>query len=617
MLAVIASGTSAPAAPAAVERADDSGSRRRLRVAAGLGLIVLVSSVGWTLAALLGKTPWIFADELFYSELAKSIGSGHLPAIREVTDFQLGFGYPLLVAPAWGLFADVESAYTAARIVNGIVMSLAAVPAYLLARRFASEGRALVVALFSVLVPSMVYVGTLMTEVALYPAFLVVLVATARALERPTVRNQLLVFGAVAVAFAVKSVAVVFVPAYAGAIVLLALLRRPLGVPLATTLRAYRLSGAVLVGAPLAFLVAGLVLTGDPVGGLGYHAGRARSIDVLGTLQWFFANLVALDLYVAVIPFAATLAVLRRCCSRTASERDRLYAALTIPMVVCVLAVVALFGSKPTADAGLSLSTQLRERNFFFVAPLLLIGLAIWTERRPRRDAVVWGAAAVAVLGVALYPWSQVPTATSPQNLAPVPWVDALSGNAARIAASTIFATLAVVLLLLTRPEHAGRLWIVVGGVFLVVGAVAVADFTDASKLTLRWGVGGDRDWIDQALGRDANVAVLWQEFGTGPPAPSDRHRIVWVDEIFNRSVGRVYALGPSMPYDLPDTPVEVEGGVVRDDAGNPIRERYVLARCKSGVDAPIVALDKGVGVAVYRTDGTVRVTGTPDPRCA
>ena len=48
--------------------------------------------------------------------------------------------YPLLLAPAYVLFDSLPDAYAAARTINAVVMSLAAIPAYLLARRAAAAG---------------------------------------------------------------------------------------------------------------------------------------------------------------------------------------------------------------------------------------------------------------------------------------------------------------------------------------------------------------------------------------------------------------------------------------------------------------------------------------------
>ena len=71
--------------------------------------------------------------------------------------FGLGEVYPTLVAPAWAIFDDPFWAYQRGRITNALLMSIAAVPAYLLARLFLEQRAALLVAAMSVLVPSMAY----------------------------------------------------------------------------------------------------------------------------------------------------------------------------------------------------------------------------------------------------------------------------------------------------------------------------------------------------------------------------------------------------------------------------------------------------------------------------
>ena len=65
-------------------------------------------------------------------------------------------------------------------------MSLAAVPAYLIARRVVGKWLALLAALLAVAVPSMVYTATVMTENAYYPVFLLAALALVALLERPS-----------------------------------------------------------------------------------------------------------------------------------------------------------------------------------------------------------------------------------------------------------------------------------------------------------------------------------------------------------------------------------------------------------------------------------------------
>src|SRR3954454_21276644 len=93
--------------------------------------------------------PWIMIDEIVYSELAKSFAAtGHF-AVREAPTTGYGFVYPILISPAYALFRDIPTAYTAIKAIDSLLMSLAAVPAYLLARRVVSQRAALVVAVLT------------------------------------------------------------------------------------------------------------------------------------------------------------------------------------------------------------------------------------------------------------------------------------------------------------------------------------------------------------------------------------------------------------------------------------------------------------------------------------
>ena len=75
----------------------------------------------------------------------------------------------------------MPDAYAAAKAINAVVMSLAAVPAYFIARRVAGDvARAASRPRSPWPIPSMVYTGTLMTENAFYPVFLAVALSARR-----------------------------------------------------------------------------------------------------------------------------------------------------------------------------------------------------------------------------------------------------------------------------------------------------------------------------------------------------------------------------------------------------------------------------------------------------
>ena len=108
--------------------------------------------------------PWIFVDELIYSELAKSFAAGGHFLVHDHSTGSYGYVYPILIAPAWAAFKAVPDAYAAAKGINALVMSLAAVPAYFIARRMLTQWLSLAAAALAVAIPSMVYTSTLMTE---------------------------------------------------------------------------------------------------------------------------------------------------------------------------------------------------------------------------------------------------------------------------------------------------------------------------------------------------------------------------------------------------------------------------------------------------------------------
>ena len=95
----------------------------------------------WLARGMLG--PFIMVDELVYSELAKSFAANLSFSVRGVATTGYGAVYPILIAPAYAAFDRVPDAYAAMKTINSLVMSLAAVPAYFLARRVVGNGLAL------------------------------------------------------------------------------------------------------------------------------------------------------------------------------------------------------------------------------------------------------------------------------------------------------------------------------------------------------------------------------------------------------------------------------------------------------------------------------------------
>jgi Dolichyl-phosphate-mannose-protein mannosyltransferase len=586
----------------------------RVAVAAQLSLLVIVAAVVQLALALVHPSPWIVPDEIIYSELAKSVAAGHLPAVREATSLGYGLVYPVLIAPAWALFADVSSTYAAARVIGAIVMALTALPAYFLARRFVSHPSALIVATFSVFVPSMLYSATILTEVALYPVTALALLATTVALERPTLRNQAFVLGAVALAVATKSLAFVMLPAYAGGILMMAALWRRGGSPARSYLRSFLPTWAVFAAGAVALGL--LAATGGASRLLGYNAGNLDYVSFSAIPRWFVLHVAELDLYVAAAPFLASILICMRAFRRRGDAEARLFASVAIPAVTLLLLAIAGFASD-TQPRRLgygwgSPDARLHERNMFALVPLLLVGLALWFERpEPLRGRRFRVAAAVTVLLPALLPLSKLRDNAEFQAMALLPWLR-LDAVVLWPLGGVAFATVGVLALWRGRRRFVWgfvAVWFALVTVFVFGSTVSSSDWTRDAGLGRS---GAPASWIDDAVGRDSQVAVVWWEkSGAEYARLAPRHRVVWINEFFNRSVGPVYSVGAAMPYSrLPVVAARIRrDGVLVDAAGRPLRARYVLT-CGVELDASLVERRPGTQTTLYRVGrGPVRVT--------
>ena len=282
-------------------------------------LVVVSAAVRFQLARGM-VAPWIMVDELIYSELAKSFAStGHFLFRGLPTARRSAFVYPVLISPAWKLFASIPHAYAAAKAINCLAMSLAALPAYLLARRLVGQWPALLAAVLSVAIPSLVYTGTLMTENAFYPLFLLARSRSSRYLERPSLVPHSRLLGACRARLRDPDAgdrAAAGDPRRAAPALGARPARpaRPASAPVAV--RDRRRRGRCSCSSSRACAATRRspcsASTSRPA------SSTTRDLDVA---RWFLYHLAELDLYVGVLPFAALLALAggsRACRARTA-----------------------------------------------------------------------------------------------------------------------------------------------------------------------------------------------------------------------------------------------------------------------------------------------------------
>jgi hypothetical protein len=596
-----------------VELAEAAASSTRSR-AAMLALVGIVgaSAIIRLLLARLMQAPWIVPDEIIYSELAKSIAAGELPAIRGAQTWAFGPVYPTLLAPAWWLGADAEAAYRIALGINAFVMSLAALPAYGLARMMVTQRKALVVAAFAVLVPSMAYTNVLMTENAFYPAFLAAAWAIARTLERPSVARQAYALAAIGLLTLIRVQGVAMMLAYAGAV---ALHTRLSVSPMdrRAALRRFAPSvyalGVMVLTLPLVAVASGAGM----LGWLGAYSGSFGGLHPLELPGWFVVHVADLALYVAVAPFAATVVLCWLGLRRVSAEPVRLFTAIVVPTCAAMLTVVAVI----SASVDVRGHDVLNERYLFYVVPLLLVGLALWIEQgllRPARVAVP--VAVGATLLAALIPFDWLSYNANFQALALLPWVVLdLSPVLVGCIVGVVMCAFAL-LWLRVGSQGVGRLWVAQAWVYVLVGFFAVGASIAASDTSQRLGVGEHATWIDDATPAGSSVTVLWRRRTDG--LGSFGTRVVMLNEFFNRRVGRVVSVDGSGDTDAWLTVAKgrrTSEGVVVDANDAPVRATYVLALCSMGVNGTPIASDRATGAVLYRVDGAIRIAAR-EHRC-
>ncbi len=505
------------------------------------GLLIL----GFLVRVLLTRripAPWIMGDELLYSDLARSFAESGEMAIRGFSVSIPTHGiYPILIAPAW-LVDSTTTAYGLAKVINALLMTLAAVPMFFWARRLVRPELALCALGLVLVLPAGSYAGTLMTENAAFPAVCLALFAVALALERPTILLQLAALGAVLLAVACRLQSVVFI----------------LIVPLALALKIFfdwRAEGnrfdarralrpyvpAVIgIGALVLAYAAFQVARGRPLAGAlgGYQVVASTEYSVRAVGRWAVFHAAEVGFAVALLPVSALIIMLGLASTRgfatTAAERAFL-AVATASLVFVVQA--AAFASR--------FIQRIEERNMIYVEPVLVLALVLWLARgAPRPPRLTAAALVVPAALLTAIPFERlfnVSIFSDTTGLLPLSRVSALvdggtDGMRVLLALGALgvcsFAALAP-----TRVLIVGSLAGV--ALFLGVSTHMVVGSQRSQAVASRASPGvADLQWIDERIPEGKTAALVFTSELSG-----DGHA-AWQTEIWNRSVQRVVYLG-------------------------------------------------------------------------
>ena len=533
--------------------------------------------------------PFVFVDELIYWELARSLADTGSYAVRGVPTSGYSLLYPALLAPVTWLTDALPTAYGLAKALNSLVMSLAAVPAWLIARRVSGRWLSLLAAVLAVALPSLAYTATIVTENLFYPVALVVAWSLLRVLELPSWRRVALLAVALAAALATRSQALGFLAAVVLAPFVLALVARDRRLlrPFAPLLGAVVALSALVVGAQLARgrSLSDLLGAYSVVGEGGYDVG-----DVLRFWLW---HVEELTLYVAVVPMIVLIVLVA--IGPQLPARLREHVAATLALVATSTLVVGAFASRFASD-------RVQDRYLFFLAPLVLVAVLGWVAigaPRPRVPLVVGTVVAVGL--VVAFPYTRFigePAKSDSFGLIPL-WTanEHLLGDSYRV--TVLVAALALAALVAFVPaRRAVAVPLVLLGLFVVLSRPVWSGphgVLRSGEGALFQGIRGvDRDWIDEQA--DGDVAVLW----TGR---ADRFTVN-MNEFFNRRVGPVFYTSAPTPGGFGEQPVRVDrNGIVRLADGGTVDLPYALLDGSVTPDGAALERDE-LGMTLWRLHG-------------
>ncbi|HEY2543945.1 MAG TPA: glycosyltransferase family 39 protein, partial [Gaiellaceae bacterium] len=536
-------------------------------VAAPLPLLVAGSAAVRLVAAWLRPTPDYFPDEYMYASFSRSIAHGHLPAVRGVSAHFLPLLEPLLTAPAW-LLPSVADGYRAVQAVDSIVMSLAALPVYWLARRVGLGSRAaLAAAAMSLAVPSLLYSSFVLSEPFAYPIMLGATAAGVHALDRPGVRSYALFLVLAALGMLTRMQFAALLPCFAVALAIVAVREH--------RVRAFIRGQRIQLG--LLLLVSAALLALGPARNTGYYPGfnYVPTLGAATTARTAAADALVLAFAGGFVLVPGALLGMVYGIGRPLRRVELSFAALTAALTVGFFVEAVVYGHPTAAQAQWTgHSDYVQERYLFYLLPLWTISFLLYAKRGwPRRTGHALIACAL-VVGALRLPLAGYVVGDQFDHSA---FLFGLRRLAIAMA-STSSASLAVVVtaaaataIVLAAVRLAPRRATAVAVGLALAGSVAAS--VGAASLDVgntRWlyanELRSDPTWVDDANAGPATLVLL-------PGGEGAESALFW-----NHSIARLALFHPA---DAPD-PFAAEAARIASDgtvlvAGRPVRGAALL----------------------------------------
>jgi hypothetical protein len=542
-----------------------------------VGLAVLVF---YAVEAYSRKTPWVFSDELEWTQLSRSIAETG-KAARRGDPIYFKSLYAYVIAPLWWIHST-SAAYAAIKYANALLMSLTAVPTYLLARMLVSRRGAVITAIGSVAVPGMAYATSIVPDVLAYPYYALCSWLAVRALRS---RRRL-----------------------------------DIGIALVVLAGGYFVRQSQFTSLLLAFFLAagGLWLTGPRSKALRRNWSRGDTIGAVvlavGALllfnrvvlqhvhQWQFTSqyyknrLVDLGLR-AGASFTMGLSALvvigglssLRLPDRRGEPTYRAYAAWT----TAAIGTLALYTAVKAAFLSTLFATLWEERDLVPISPLLILGTVMVFESR-RLDKRLVAAATAFVVVMFLFkaiqlgwPYYDAPGSALAAVLAQYRHWSTHDLRLGLLASTAV----AVLLIAFRRRRGVATVALVLALGWMVSTEVAATVGIDRLATTFETNLPKPLDWVDRANGRTSTVYL-----GQAIKDPNGEN----LTEFWNRSIRTVESLDGSAPGPGP-TP---SASLLRSDGllSNLDGAKYVLADSGVNLAAPLVATNGAM--RLYRAEG-------------
>jgi len=569
----------------------------RLLAAFPVVALTLVVLAFYAVEAWSRKTPWVFSDELEWTQLSRSIATTGEAARRgEPIYFKSLYAY--LIAPFWWIHSTA-AAYSAIKYANAVVMSLAAVPSYLLARMLVSRRGAVVVALGSVAVPGMAYATSIVSDVLGYPYYALCSLLGVRALRS---RRRL----DVAIAFVVLAGGY-FIRQKQFTSLLLAFLLAAAGLWLAgPRFRELRRnwSRGDTIGAVV--LAVGALLLFNRVVLQHVHQWQFTS-------QYYKTRLVDLGLRAGAsltMGLSALVVIGGLSSLRLPDRRDEPVYRAYVAWTSAAIGTLAIYTAVKAAFLSTLFATLWEERDLIYLSPLLILGTVMVFEAK-RLDKRAVAAATALVVAMFLFkaiqfgwPYYDAPGSSLAAVLAQYRHWSTHELRLALLASTAV----AVLLIAFRRRRGVAAVALVLALGWMVSTEIAATVGIDKLATTFRNNLPKPLDWVDQANGRTPTV-YLGQAVKDGNGEN--------LTEFWNRSITKVESLDGSAPGPGP-TP---SASLLRADGllSSLDGARYVLADSGVNLNAPVVA--RNGAMTLYRANGPWRLADAvqqvyPDTWC-